>query len=347
MSDKEVSLRDQVEAAYESIEETNNETSDVVDTRHDDSSDKIESKNDRSDDIQKEDHQEDKNSEVPDDGSSLSEAPTHWAPEDREAFNELDEKGRKLYLKRYKQQEAGFTKKSQGLAEERRIAENFKKVMATHEEHLKNIGVDPFMAVDKLLATEKLFRTGTPSQKADAFQKLARDYGINLNLPQQQYVAEQTFDPQTLALYQKVHTLEQHQQFLEQERVKRETHSLTSQIDSFQKAVDDKGEPKYPHFETLRMDMSEILQKGMASGLEDAYNKAVRLNDDLHQEYINRQYNIRMKEAETVKKTVASKKAGFNMKGSGGSALAEPSQTLSTRQVIEQAYDRQQKRQRI
>jgi hypothetical protein len=342
MSDKEVSLRDQIEAAYETVAEDKVEE----EVEH-----AVEQKEEVAERIPETSRVPDTTEEEPEEEKPESlDAPNHWSPEDREAFGELDEKGRRLYLKRYKEMEAGYTKKSQSISEDRKLAENFKKVIANHEEYLRKIGVDPLMATDKLLETEKLLRVGTPAQKMDALQRICRDYGINLNQQvDQQYTNQnqQHIDPQTLAVYEKLQSLEQRQQQIEQERLAREYSSLENQIVSFQNAVDDKGEAKHPHFETLRLDMSEMLTKGMAKSLEDAYNKALRLNDDLHQEYINRQYNSRLKEAEVVKKTVASKKAGFNVRSSGSTSSATPIDTLPLRQQIEREYEKQTKRHRI
>lgn len=330
MSEKEVSLRDQVEAAYEAVEEIKIEETPV---EHDVPEVPIEPQDSPSEEEKPE---------------SLD-APNHWSPEDRESFNELDERARKLYLKRYKEMEAGNTKKSQKFAEEVKLAEKFKKTLEPYQQYFKQHNIDEFDAFQRAATAHLRLINASPNEKMVLIQKLAMDYGINYGggSPQQHTQESQQQDPQTLALLQKVQTLEQRQQSIEQDRIQREYSSLENQIVSFQNMKDDKGEAKYPHFETLRLDMSDLLQKGLAQSLEDAYNKSFRLNDDLHQEYINVQYNNRMKEADTLKKTAASKKAGFNVKGSGGSSIAEPSENLTTRQIIERAYDRQQKRQRI
>jgi len=350
MSEKEVSLRDQVEAAYEAIEEPENETPDVDSERHDEPTNKIDSKDDREPDVQKkEESGGSKDSETSIDESNIPEAPSNWAPEDVEAFNELDDRGKKLYLKRHKEREAAYTKKYQSLAEERKIAERFIKELEPYESEFQRLGVDKFDAFKRAATAHLRLLNETPQGKLALLQRMASDYGINLGAqPQNTQQEQQQYDPQILNLLQKVQTLEQSQQAIEHERIQREYSSLEGQIVSFQNAKDDKGEPKYPHFETLRLDMSNMLQKGMAKSLEDAYKKSLRLNDDLHQEYINMHTNNRIKEAETLKKTAASKKAGFNVKGTGGSSIKEaPSDNLSTRQIIEQAYAKQEKRQRI
>lgn len=340
MSEEKRSRREEIEAAYDAVveQEVEQNEAEIVETP-----DKVQEKIPESSKIP-ETSAEDSSDDKPE---SLD-APSHWSPEDISEFNELDEKGRRLYLKRDKQREAAFTKKSQSLSEERRIAEKYRQVTDPYKEQFKKLNIDEFDAFQRGATAHLRLVNSTPQERGRIFQQLAQEYGVNLSPQQaQQYAQQAEVDPNIHPLLQKISHLEQRQQFIEQERVRQEYSSLESHIISFQNAVNDKGEPKYPHYETLRLDMSEILQKGMAKSLEEAYNKAFRLNDDLHQEHINRQYNDRIRNEDTAKKTVASKRAGFNVKGSGSGSTPEASETLSRRQTIEKAYDAQTKRQRI
>jgi len=71
---------------------------------------------------------------------------------------------------------------------------------------------------------------------------------------------------------------------------------IVSAIQNFIAAKDDKGNPKYPHFETVRQDMDGLLRAGLAKDLESAYSKALRMHDDIW-------------EAEVAAKHAASQKA--------------------------------------
>lgn len=342
MSEKESNLRETIEAAIEAQEA---QVEDAL-IEHD-ISESVQEEPKSDNKAENNDNSKEEKTATEEDSVDI-EPLQHWAKDEIDAYNELDDRAKKLYMKRYKAQQASYTKKTQAYAEERRLGENFKKVLAPYEEYLKSIGVDPFDAVDKLYSTEKLLRTGTPSQKAYAFQKLAQDYGINLNSANQPTQQEQQqYSPENIALLQKVQTLEQQHQVIAQDFQRRQIQSIANQIDNFQTAKDEQGQPKYPHFEQLRLDMSDKLLKEVAKTLEEAYDKSFWENEDLRQQYINMQYNSKMKEADTLKKTAASKKAGFNVKGSGGSSIAEPPDKLNTRQIIERAYAAQEKRARI
>ena len=364
MSDKETGLREAIEAAYEATVEQSNEVSEQEpnieehgdkserSTGMDRATEKADSSNENrhsDNDLPEKDNSSQNTEESSDEPSSL-EAPTHWAPEDIEAYNELDDKSKRLYLKRYKQMEAGYTKKAQKFAEERRIAEKFNKAVEPFQDQFKKLNIDEFDAFQRAATAHIRLLQASPQEKYHLFQRLAHDYGINFNQQQVEQAINHNqpqLDPHTQALLQEVESIKQRQYQIDQAQIQREYQSLEQQIVNFREAKDDKGEPKYPHFETLRLEMSEILQKGMAKSLEDAYEKAIRLNDDLHQEYINRQYNSRLREADVEKKTAASKKAGFNVRGSGSISNVQPQENLTIRQLAERAYDKQTKRQRI
>lgn len=342
MSDKPTSLREQIEAAYEAQESAADESNT---TRDDGGVAQEELVNDVTE--SPEEKQSDSNQAIESSANDAGLVPVNWSQEDKDAFLELDEKSRKLYLKRYKEMEGGFTKKSQSLAEERRVAENFKKAIAQHEEHLRSIGVDPFSAVDKLLTTERLLRTGTPGQKAEALQKIIADYQIQMH---QEAVAQSNQDPmdsQLKALWEEQAKTRQYLAYLENEKKNQDDQKILNQITTFSSSKDENGNLKYPHFEDVREKMGALINAGLAKSLEDSYEQAILLNDDLRKEYIMRHTNESKRLEDVKKRTASSKQAGFNVKSNSSSVMTEPEQKLSRRELIEREYEAQQKRNRI
>jgi hypothetical protein len=343
MTDKEPSLHDQVTAAFESHSEP-----EVIETSHEESKTQEKSSEKQHEKHEKEtSSNEDSNSHV----EESFEAPAHWAPEDVEEFNELDERGRKLYLKRHKQMEAGYTKKSQSLAEEKKIAERFKQALEPYRDEFKKNGIDEFDAF-KRGATAHLRLINSPMQeRAALMNQIALQYGVNLAAPPQQNQQNQqqqpTLDPATQVIFDQLNRHNQYLTNLEKQRQNQERYTIEKTISDFSGAKDDKGELKHPHFETIKAEMGHLISTGLASSLEQAYDKAVRLNEDLQQEYINTHYNTMKRKEETSQKTVASKRAGFNVSGRGGSSPDSKGDSLTTRQILAKAYDAQTKRQKI
>jgi hypothetical protein len=134
---------------------------------------------------------------------------------------------------------------------------------------LQQYGIEPKQWITNLGNAHKTLALGTPEQKVQMFARLATEYGVPLEAltgqqnPQMGYVAQ---------------TLQQVQQELNQFKTsqqKAEEAKLLGEIDVFKQ--------KAPHFEAVRESMAQLLQSGIASDLQTAYDKAIRLNDEVWQ----------------------------------------------------------------
>jgi hypothetical protein len=109
------------------------------------------------------------------------------------------------------------------------------------------------------------------------FHRLAQDYGIQLSqdgiqMPEQQYV-----DPYQQQLMQQLQATQQQVQQLSAIRDQEENARLNQEIN---RVSSDKE--RFPHFEMVREDMAQLLERGLAQNLETAYSKAVRMNDEAY-----------------------------------------------------------------
>ena len=116
---------------------------------------------------------------------------------------------------------------------------------------------------------------GNPQQKLQMFAKLAQDYGVPLQAlydpqAQQQFLSQQMTQPPVQQ--PDVRALVQEQM----------TEVLSKQeLQQFEAARDGAGNPLYPHYETVRNTMAQLLESGAAQDLKSAYDKAIRLHDDI------------------------------------------------------------------
>lgn len=264
-------------------------------------------------------------------------APDHWAPEDKEVFGSLDTRGREFLLRRHKEMEASHTKKQQALADERKQVEAVIKAVEPYEGYLKRSGLSREEAVNKLLATAQRLDESNPQDKIAILHSLARDYGVQLG----NHEEAEPLNHEAQLLLDKINRIEadnyrlQEAHRLREEASKwNEEKSLQNVIDEFSNQKDEKGNLKYPHFDTLRQDMGLLLNAGKAKSLEDAYESAIYLNSDLRKEYNSRQYNKDKQEADIRQKTAASKRAGFNVKSGSVAQLSDPKEALSLRDEI-------------
>jgi hypothetical protein len=113
------------------------------------------------------------------------------------------------------------------------------------------------------------------AQKVQVFQRLAQDYGIQLNQdgqfaapPQVDAYAQQLMN-QLNMVNQEVSTIKGRFQQEEQARLNNEIERVRSDVE------------KFPHFDVVREEMAQLLELGKAQDLETAYKKAVRMNDDV------------------------------------------------------------------
>lgn len=266
------------------------------------------------------------------------EAPSHWAPEDREIFKALDAKGRQFLIKEQKSMKADYTKKMQALSEERKIAESFKKSVTPYENYLKQLNIDPTQAFEKLIAAEMRLRMANPHEKGAILHDLAKQYGANFD-PQAPQIQAPQLDEKTQLIYDELHKQRAYLMNLEQDRQKQEEKALENTINSFSSTKEKDGSLKYPHFEEVRRNMGALINAGTADSLEDAYEKAVLLDKNLRKEYLNRY----TKNDEARHKAVASKKAGFNVKSGSTSQIIDASPKLSLRETLARAMDTSQR----
>jgi len=158
------------------------------------------------------------------------------------------------------------------------------EAIAPYHPFLQQIGMPPERFITALAQADQVLRFGTPQQKLQAFAKFAQDYQIPIHemLVQGEdgkvYVNQQYTQPQ-----------QSQQPQLGPEDIRREVQGtiqdlyLRQQVQEFLSAKDDKGNPKYPHIERVRQDMDGILRAELAQDLPTAYEKAIRMHDDIWQ----------------------------------------------------------------
>lgn len=137
---------------------------------------------------------------------------------------------------------------------------------------LQQNGVDPAQWINNLGTAHQTLVFGNPDQKLQMFAQLANDYGVDLN---GLLGGGQQASPQFSMIAQELSQIKnQWQQFQSQQEQMEQT-QLKGEIESFSK---DK-----PYFDDVRETMAGLLQNNMASDLNTAYDKAIRLHDDIWQ----------------------------------------------------------------
>ena len=205
-------------------------------------------------------------------------APSTWPAEHREAFSDLPEEQQNFMLQREKERDAAFTRKTTELAEQRREVEGVAGVLAPYKEQMRAHGISEAEYISRLMSYDNALRQNPQA----AIGQLAQHYGINLsNDSGADWVDETPPAPQFQQLQQQLNNTNAELKSLKQGQINREHHQIMGQVDGFATETDSKGNLKHPHFEAVRERMGRLVNAGETTDLQEAYEKAVRMDDDL------------------------------------------------------------------
>lgn len=193
--------------------------------------------------------------------------PSSWKKDYEEHWGKLDPT-----LQDYIQQrEADYTKGVSTYKNQWDMAAPIMETVRQFEPLLQHHGVAPQQWISQLGNAHAKLVMGSPEQKLETFAQLANDYGVNLG----QLTGQSGYDPQFSQLAQELNQIKNQWSSFQSQQEMAEQTQLQSEIASFK---DDK-----PYFEEVRETMAGLLQNGMANDLQSAYDKAIRLNDDVFQ----------------------------------------------------------------
>jgi hypothetical protein len=235
--------------------------------------------------------------------------PTTWKKEYVEVWNKMQE-GKPLdkaefakFAEYANQRESEYKKGVSAYKAEADNARELTQAIGQFVPELQKHGIHPVAWINNLGRAHYTLANGTYEQKLNAFNRLAQDYGIQLNqdalqMPEQAYV-----DPYQQQLMQQLQATQQQVQQLSAIREQEENARLTQEIS---RVSSDKE--RFPHFDMVREDMAQLLERGLAPNLETAYAKAVRMNDEaykLEQEKLLKSVGSQASKAQQVAKAKA------------------------------------------
>ena len=150
-------------------------------------------------------------------------------------------------------------------------AKSYENAIAPYADNLARRGIQPTQYIENLVRAEQILTNAPYEQKVQVFQKLASDYGIQLNGGQVTQL-----DPYTQQLMNQLNMVNQEVSSIKGRFAQEENQRLMSEIERVRSDVE-----KFPHFDVVREEMAQLLELGKAQDLETAYKKAVRMNDDV------------------------------------------------------------------
>jgi hypothetical protein len=203
--------------------------------------------------------------------------PTSWRREYHEIWQKADPKLQEYAWQREEQMRAGV----EPLLSKAQFADSIQEAIQPYMTTIQGLGLTPDKAVGALMEADHRLRTSDPQTKLQYFMQLAQSYGINLNAAQAQpgqapQMPQQSVDPLVWQLQNELNQVRGEVMGWKQQQEMVENQSLLNEINQFSL--------KAEYFEDVRPTMIQLLQSGVAQTLEDAYDKAVRLDPNLFEQ---------------------------------------------------------------
>lgn len=296
-----------------------------------------------------------------------------WSAADKEILKALPPEGRELILRRHKEMEGAYTKKTEALAGFRKEYEPVDKIFEPYREKMKQAGWTPRTLIEGWASAEKRLMDGDGvaviaslinGYKID-LGKVAQALGIR---PRQQAPAPRQGEeppppPDGQAsqlppeLLQQLQELSANQRTITQrladedrrraDEVRRAQTSaeqrVSTEIDQFKSAQDDKGNLLHPHFEELETQMS-LLAKAAIDGrqpvppLKELYEAAEWANPSTRAASLAARDKAQREKADAEARTKAerARKAGSSVTGAPGSGQAPSGRRPAERSLLEE-----------
>ena len=267
--------------------------------------------------------QEQPNLEPPAEPPVWERPPASWKKDYHEAWTTADPKLKEYAWKREEEMRAGV----QPLLTKAQYADQMQQAIEPYMNNIRGLGIEAPQAVKALMEADNVLRHGSPQQKQAYFAQLAQQYGINMS-----DVQIQPTDPNFYAIQNELAQVRGEVLNWKQAQENAQNEALLNEINQFQS--------KAEYFEEARPTMIQLLNSGVAKDLDDAYQKAIRLDNDLftkHQQASQGQADAAKREASN-RAAKAARAAAVSVKSSTpGAATATKAQ--DRRSLLMEQFD--------
>jgi hypothetical protein len=233
-------------------------------------------------------------------------APKSYTKEYQDTFKTLSPDWRKYLIEREKQVERGFSEKNNRI-ESYKWADN---AFNSRQERMAKLG---FQKAQDYIEHMTAIDDALELNPAETIKALANAYGVNFG---------ETTNSNT-EVQRQIATMQQEMQSYRDFMASQQQQAVNNEFNAFINAKDEAGNPKHPHFEDVRADMLEIIKQGGAKNLEEAYARAIWVNEavraKLIEESIQKQLNSKVEAAKVAKD------AGFSPKSKAQEEVREKS----------------------
>lgn len=259
-------------------------------------------------------------------------APIHWTAEDREHFNNLDDSSKEFLLRRHKEMEGDYTRKSSENANYVKNYQSIAEVLEPIREDYTSLGMDEVSAIRYLTTMYQQLATNP----AETLRMLAEQTGVDLFESTDTYDFD---DDQDLSysdprIDQLIKEREQEKRAAQQTQQQQ----LLQQFTDFGNAKDESGNSKHPFYAQVSQKMMNLYRTGAVGSVDEAYRMAVAADPDLSAKQLQLIKENEIKEQK--KKAQRAKKAATGVKGSSANNV-DKNEPVGRRDFIEELVNQQ------
>lgn len=193
-------------------------------------------------------------------------APASWKKEKHALWQSMTPEQREYAFQREEQMRSGV----EPLLPKAQLADAINKAAEPYMNTIRGMGLELPQAVAGLMKADHDLRTLPYDQKLALLNNIAAGYGINLSgqmqNAQQMNPGVQGFQNELLQVKGQLSNFVQQQEAAQQR-------TLSDEIQKFSQTAE--------HFEDVKPAMVQLLQSGMAGTLQEAYEKAIRLDPEI------------------------------------------------------------------
>jgi hypothetical protein len=258
--------------------------------------------------------------------------PASWKKEYHEVWQKADPKMREYAWQREEQMRAGV----EPLLSKAQFADAMQEAIQPYMTTIQGLGLQPDKAVAALMEADHKLRNSDPQTKMQYFVQLAQSYGINLGAMQPQAPGQAPMqpgavDPMVYQLQNELNKVRGEVMGWKQQQEMTENQTLLNEINQFSLKAD--------HFEEVRPTMIQLLQSGVAQTLEEAYDKAIRLDPDLFDQTLKaKQAEEAAKQAQQANRAAKSARAAAVSVRSATPGANTAPKAANRRALLEEAF---------
>jgi hypothetical protein len=205
------------------------------------------------------------------------------------------------------------------------FGKNVESAIMPYMATINQFGAQPHEAIKELFGVDHVLRYGQPHEKIGMMQRIFRDYGINPQQVFDAYGQQPQIDPSLAPVYNELAQLKQKFATTEQQQQAWENEALKAEIERTKEGK--------PHFDIVRNDMANLIEAGLATTLDDAYDKAVKLKPELFNALLQTEREKAMASASSTELARKQQAANVSVRGSSPASGGTNSQ-LSRRDFI-------------